>query len=237
MSHHIVIDAPLESLDELVEELARRGGESTLTLPYDQPIDEGSWVDFSINLADGAPAFMGTGYCIGCSHDEGEDYYQITLDAFKFEKPHADTFDRVLAMRESSELLQASSDVVLRSIPPPRMSVPPTTNGQKGARAWNSMTDAANVDSTYGGGYLRRPVFRTERQAERFAKLAPMQDSGMFNYAGDELPVPPAPPAPSESGYTPVAPRQARISDAQELSWDDQDVISEDEEESTGSHR
>ncbi len=238
MSAQIVIDTSLEDVNALVEELTMRGEGSMLQLPHDQDVSIGTWVEFGVNLASGETAFGGTGLCIDCAADD-QGYYMVTLDELRLDDTNTLIFQRVRMGRgQAPDEFQVSNSLMPvathASIPPQR------TNGHsKGAKAWAAIyTDPAAIEAQLRGWHLSRPVFKPPTSAfERFNEHGHLSDSGMYNYPGEDLPVPTRAPRPEggsgSNGYgshhdRPASMRAPKHSDVQELDFSEGDVLDDE---------
>ncbi len=105
MSEMLQIVTPFGELSELVEHFSQRVAEGRLMLPYPQPVEEGSWVQFQLTFVDGTPAMEGTGKITG-AYDNGEEHpaeyrFDLVVEELTFEGTNEVVYERMIMSRDS----------------------------------------------------------------------------------------------------------------------------------------
>jgi len=191
----ILVDTSFESVDDLVSELASRGQGSAIRLPHSEPVDQGSWVTFSVNLEDGEHAFEGVGYCIGCVESD-EGFYEIELDAFKMEGDNAQILDRILVARESESLdagayaAESFEEVGDDSVSADDDSQSPTEqrySAPEEEAIFNEASETQTTDEAFDDDFDGQPVtYQAPRQSERPSNAA-LAQAGQPGAVPDEI--------------------------------------------------
>lgn len=105
MTTQLTIPTPFADLAELTESFSQRVDEQRLMLPNAEPMPEGEWVQFDVQLADGTSALAGVGRVQG-AFDNGEEHpaeyrFDVVLEALQLEGMHEVMFERLLVARET----------------------------------------------------------------------------------------------------------------------------------------
>lgn len=101
----LTIATPFEDVSALTDNFATRVDESQIMLPYNEPVEEGLALHFTVLLLDGSVAFEGKGRSTG-THDNGEDFppeyrYDVVLDSLELSGMSEVMFERFLQARQS----------------------------------------------------------------------------------------------------------------------------------------
>ena len=105
MTTQLTIPTPFADLAELTESFSQRVDEQRLMLPNAEPMPEGEWVQFDVQLADGTSALAGVGRVQG-AFDNGEEHpaeyrFDVVLESLQLEGMHEVMFERLLVARET----------------------------------------------------------------------------------------------------------------------------------------
>jgi hypothetical protein len=104
--NQLIIPTPFEDVSQLTDNFATRVDETPqIMLPYHEPVAEGEWFQFVVQLADGTTALEGAGRSLG-AQDNGEEYppeyrYDIVLDSLQLDGMSEVMFERILQARAS----------------------------------------------------------------------------------------------------------------------------------------
>ncbi|GAB4111357.1 MAG: hypothetical protein OHK0013_47380 [Sandaracinaceae bacterium] len=104
--NQLIIPTPFEDVSQLTDNFATRVDETPqIMLPYHEPVADGEWFQFAVQLADGTVALEGVGRSTG-TQDNGEEYppeyrYDVVLDSLQFEGMSEVMFERILQARAS----------------------------------------------------------------------------------------------------------------------------------------
>lgn len=124
---------------DVVEELAPHVDESTIRLPSERAIDEGEWVRFDVQLADGSTVLEGVGRCQGTISADGASH-RVVLSLLQFDVRNEIMFERIVLASGADERGDATGEVDLAQMkakdigtrepktdppPPPRPPPPP----------------------------------------------------------------------------------------------------------------
>jgi hypothetical protein len=104
--NQLIIPTPFEDVSQLTDNFATRVDETPqIMLPFHEPVADGEWFQFVVQLADGTTALEGVGRSVG-TQDNGEEYppeyrYDVILDALQLEGMSEVMFERILQARAS----------------------------------------------------------------------------------------------------------------------------------------
>lgn len=106
MTQPMVVLTPFEDIADLTATFAERVDDERIMLPFAEPIDAGTVVEFQVVLADQSVALAGAG-TVENSFDNGEEYppeyrFDVVVTGLRFEGMNEVMFERFLAERDAT---------------------------------------------------------------------------------------------------------------------------------------